>query len=51
MIKYIWQAAKVLLCESSELLNNTGLIQTKGFLCESDGMEQLFHNTKLPQTK
>ena len=51
MVKYIWQAAKALLCESLELLHNTGLTQTKGPVCESDGVEQLLYNTGLTQTK
>ena len=29
MMKYIWQAAKVLLCENSELLHNTGTRSNK----------------------
>ena len=34
MMKYIWQAAKVLLCESGELLHNTGTRSNKGpFVC------------------
>ena len=30
MMEYIWQAAKVLLCESGELLHNTGTHSNKG---------------------
>ena len=46
----IWQATRVLLCDSGELLHNARQ-QTKGLLYESNGVGQLLHNTGLPQTK
>ena len=51
MMRYIWQAAKVLLCETGELLaviHDRGLGQTNGLFCESDEVEQLLHNTGPP---
>ena len=51
MMRYIWQAAKVPLCEIGELLHNTELAHTKGLLCKNDGVEQLLHNTGLLRTK
>ena len=51
MMKYTWQAAKVLLCDSDELLHNTGTAQTKGLSCVCDVVGLLLINTRLSSSK